>query len=387
MRRAAPVVVLGILILLLLGSYVIYTRSVVIELRRDASRYARMYSRVFDALADPSPDAANAALFDLANDIRELGVPVVVTDAAGRPTAVANLPFEAAPNDPRVMEYVAELDRINAPVVEPRVGTIHYGDSQLVTSLRFIPVLQAALLAIVFVAGVYVLRTRNRADRERVWAGMARESAHQLATPLSSLSGWIELLRERAGGGVGGGDPVVDAALAHMDGDLERLERVAHRFERIGRPPRREQVDVAQLASSTAAYFQARVPTLAHRVEIIVTRDDAPLVIEGDAVLLEWALEALVKNALDALAGRGGRLEISAERLEPERVRLRLADDGPGIPREIRSRIFEPGFSTKGSGWGIGLSLAKRIIEENHHGKLVLAAADRGATFDVILEG
>jgi signal transduction histidine kinase len=381
MRRAAPVVVLGILILLLLGSYVVYTRGVVLQLRGDASHYARMYSRVFDALADPNPDAANAALFDLAANIRDLGVPVIVTDAAGRPTATANLPFEAPLTDPRVMAYVERLDRMNPPVVEPGIGTVHYGDSQLVTSLRFIPVLQAALLAIVFVAGVYVLRTRSRADRERVWAGMARESAHQLATPLSSISGWIELLRERAS------DPVVASALSHMDVDLERLERVAHRFERIGRPPRRDPVDVGQLAANTATYFQARVPTLAHRVEISVKRDDAPLVVEGDAVLLEWALESLAKNALDALAGRGGHLEISAERLEPEKVRVRVADDGPGIARELRSRIFEPGFSTKESGWGIGLSLAKRIIEENHRGKLVLAAADRGATFDVILEG
>ncbi|HJU65754.1 MAG TPA: HAMP domain-containing sensor histidine kinase [Gemmatimonadaceae bacterium] len=381
MRRAAPVVVLGILILLLLGSYVVYTRGVVLQLRGDASHYARMYSRVFDALADPSSDAANAALFDLAADIRDLGVPVVVTDAAGRPAAVANLPFEATLDDPRVMEYVEQLDRINPPVIEPGLGTVHYGDSQLVTSLRFIPVLQAALLAIVFVAGVYVLRTRSRADRERVWAGMARESAHQLATPLSSISGWIELLRERAD------EPVVASALQHMEVDLERLERVAHRFERIGRPPRRDPVDLGELATNTATYFQARVPTLAHRVEISVKRDDAPLVVEGDAVLLEWALESLAKNALDALAGRGGHLEISAERLEPEKVRVRVADDGPGIARELRSRIFEPGFSTKESGWGIGLSLAKRIIEENHRGKLVLAAADRGATFDVILEG
>jgi signal transduction histidine kinase len=381
MRRAAPVVVLGILILLLLGSYVVYTRGVVLQLRGDASHYARMYSRVFDALADPNPDAANAALFDLAANIRDLGVPVIVTDAAGRPTATANLPFEAPLSDPRVMEYVERLDRTNPPVVEPGIGTVHYGDSQLVTSLRFIPVLQAALLAIVFVAGVYVLRTRSRADRERVWAGMARESAHQLATPLSSISGWIELLRERAG------DPVVASALSHMDVDLERLERVAHRFERIGRPPRRDPVDVGELAANTATYFQARVPTLAHRVEISVKRDDGPLVVEGDAVLLEWALESLAKNALDALAGRGGHLEISAERLEPEKVRVRVADDGPGIARELRSRIFEPGFSTKESGWGIGLSLAKRIVEENHRGKLVLSAADRGATFDVILEG
>lgn len=380
MRRAAPVIALGLLLLLLLASYIFYTRHVVVQLRDDAAKHGRIYARVFAALADPTEDA-NAALLDAARYITELGVPVVVTDAEGRATAAANLPFAASLEDPRVTEYASGLARLNPPVVEPGVGTVYFGDSELVTSLRVIPLLQAALLALVFISGMYVLRTRSRADRERVWAGMARESAHQLATPLSSLSGWLELLREQEAGAV------QDAAVTHMRGDLERLERVAHRFERIGRPPRRDPVDLGELAERTAAYFRARVPTLAHRVEIRAAREKEPLLIKGDAVLLEWALEVLAKNALDALAGRGGTLEIRAERIDPEQVRIRVRDDGPGIPRELRSRIFEPGVSTKESGWGIGLSLARRIVEENHRGRLVLASADRGATFDIILEG
>jgi signal transduction histidine kinase len=381
MRRGAPVVGLGLVLALLLAAYILYSRRVVVELRRDASRSAQMYARVFRALADPREEAGNEALLDLSRHIRELGVPLIVTDTAGEPTATANLPFDASLDDPRVRAYVARLDRENPPVVAPGVGAVHYGDSELTTSLRFIPVFLTAVLVVIFVVGAYVLRIRSRAERERVWAGMARESAHQLATPLSSLSGWVELLRERED------DPVAASAVAHMDGDLERLERVAHRFERIGRPPRRDPVDVGELAERIARYFQARVPTLAYRVTITASCGEGPLVVEGDAVLLEWALEALTKNALDALAGRGGRIAITAERLDPDRVRVRVADDGPGVPREMRSRIFEAGFSTKASGWGVGLSLAKRIIEENHKGKLVLAASDRGATFDVILQG
>ena len=207
------------------------------------------------------------------------------------------------------------------------------------------------------------------------------ESAHQLATPLSSLSGWIELLRDATD------EPLVASAITHMEGDLERLERVAHRFERIGRPPRRDSVDLGALAMRVGRYFQARVPTLAFPVTIAVSGGEEPLVIEGDAVLLEWALEVLVKNGLDALAGRAGRLYVAASRISPDNVRVRVADDGPGIPRELRHRIFEAGFSTKEAGWGIGLSLAKRIVEENHRGRLVLVPTDRGATFDVILPG
>ena len=382
MRRGAPVVLLGFLLALVLGSYIVYSQRVVVELRRDASRSSRMHAQILSALADPSPDAANAALLELASSIRELGVPVIITDTRGRPTWAINLPFEASVDDPRVAQHIAVLDRENPPLVEPTIGTIHFGDSRLVKSLRYIPALQALLVAFVFLAGVYVLRTRGRADRERVWAGMARESAHQLATPLSSLAGWIELLADRAGS-----DATAARALEYMRGDLDRLERVAHRFERIGRPAKEVPVDVGELADRVAHYFQARVPTLAHAVEVKLVLGQGPLVVKGDAVLLEWALEAVAKNAIDALAGHGGTLEISAERTADDEVRIRVADDGPGIPREHRARVFEPGFSTKEAGWGIGLSLARRIVEEAHGGRLELAPSSEGATFDVILPG
>jgi signal transduction histidine kinase len=382
MRRGAPVVLLGFVLALVLGSYIVYSQRVVVELRRDASRSSRMHAQILSALADPSPDAANAALLELASSIRELGVPVIITDTRGRPTWAINLPFEASIDDARVAEHIAVLDRENPPLVEPAIGTIHFGDSRLVKSLRYIPALQALLVAFVFLAGVYVLRTRGRADRERVWAGMARESAHQLATPLSSLAGWIELLADRAGS-----DATAARALEYMRGDLDRLERVAHRFERIGRPAKEVPVDVGELAERVARYFQARVPTLAHAVDVKLVLGQGPLVVKGDAILLEWALEAVAKNAIDALAGHGGALEISAERTADDEVRIRVADDGPGIPRELRARVFEPGFSTKEAGCGIGLSLARRIVEEAHGGRLELAPSSDGATFDVILPG
>jgi len=381
MRRSATVILLGTLLAVLLGAYTVYSRRVVRELRRDAGRYGAMYARVYQALTDPTEESGNTALLSLSQQINELGVPVVITDTAGMPTAAVNLPFSAPLTDRRVRAYVVSLDKQNAPVVEPGIGEVHFGDSVLITSLRFIPLLLASLLVLTGAAIVYVVRTRSRADRERVWAGMARESAHQLATPLSSLSGWIELLRDHSD------DEVSASAARHMEADLERLERVSHRFERIGRPPRRDKLDLGDLVVRVGAYFQARVPTLAHAVTLVASRANEPIVIEGDEVLLEWALEVLVKNGLDALAGRGGRLYLTTKRLDPDRVRVRVADDGPGVPRELRTRIFEPGYSTKQSGWGIGLSLAKRIVEENHGGRLVLAPSEKGATFDIILQG
>ena len=388
MRRGASFIVVAVGVVLLLGSYIVYTQRVVVELRREAERSGRMYARVFEAIADPASDPSNA-LFELSRQIAESKVPVLVTDAEGNLAAAVNTPFDKLAGtgthaDPRrkgnesLRRYIAMLDRQNLPVVEEGVGTIHIGDTPLVLGLRFIPLIQAGTLALLLLAGVYALRTRGRADREKVWAGMARESAHQLGTPLSSLSGWLELLGEREE------DPLAGQAIEHMRGDLDRLERVAHRFERIGRPPRRDPVDVRELVETVGGYFRARVPTLAHAVEIAASGGDEPLMIHGDAVLLEWALEALMKNAVDALAGRGGRIYITSARV-PEGVRIRVADDGPGIPREIRARVFEAGFSTKDRGWGVGLSLSRRIIEENHGGQLVLVPSPRGATFDVIL--
>jgi signal transduction histidine kinase len=387
-RRGASFFVVTVGVVLLLGSYIVYTQSVVAELRHEAERSGRLYARVYEALADPGADAS-AALLDMSRGIGESKVPVLVTDADGNVAAAVNTPFDKLASggtrvDPRLQgneplrRYIAKLDRENEPIAEQGVGTVHIGDTPLVFGLRIIPLVQAGTLALLLLAGLYAFRTRERADREKVWAGMARESAHQLGTPLSSLSGWLELLGERAG------DPLMSKAIEHMRGDLDRLERVAHRFERIGRPPRQDPVDVRQLVEHVGGYFRARVPTLAHAVEIAASGGDEPLLIHGDAVLLEWALEALIKNAVDALAGRGGRIYITAARV-PEGVRIRVADDGPGVPRDIRTRVFDAGFSTKDHGWGVGLSLARRIVQENHGGTLHLVPAARGATFDVIL--
>jgi len=378
-RRLAPVTIATVAVAALLLWYVIYTQGVVRELRREASRVGQMYARVYDGLNDPSTDAANTALLDLSRHIRESGVPLIITDSKGTPTDTANLPSRMALRSPELREFVRALDRQNKPIAEGDAGTVHFGNTPLVRGLRIIPLLQSVLIGLFLLAGAYALRTRGRADREQIWAGMARESAHQLGTPISSMSGWIELLRDAEG------DELTRSAVSHMDGDLERLKRVANRFERIGRPPRKEKVDIGELVERVARYFRARVPTLAQRVTITSDRGDEPLYVDGDPVLLEWAIESLAKNAIDALAGRDGEVRMSASALPEGQVRVRVSDNGPGVPRELGKRIFEPGFSTKEHGWGIGLPLARRIIRDNHGGELVLAPSERGATFDIIL--
>jgi signal transduction histidine kinase len=382
MRRNAPVVIVAVGLLTLLVAFLWYSQNVLGNLRSEAKQTASTYARVVGALSDTSSDPAArlAALADIVESLKALRVPVILTTANGAVQGSANLPFAGDTVDtPHVRAYADTLDAENAPVVTP-VVTIHIGNTPLIRGMRVIPLLMVAVLGVLILSGMVMLRSESHADRERIFAGMARESAHQLGTPLSSMHGWIELLRERD-------DPMIAQALPHMESDIERLERVAHRFERIGRPPRRDAVDVTEVARQVVSYFSARVPTLAHPVAIRLDAAGWDLPVVGDRVLLEWAIESLVKNAIDALAGRGGSIVVGVEPVPGGGARVRVADDGPGVPRELRRKIFSAGFSTKESGWGIGLALTRRIIEEGHGGRLLLAPSDKGAVFDIMLPG
>src|SRR5579885_1555221 len=314
MRRGKPELLVATLFLVVLGWYVWYTQRVVVTLRADAQRSTDMYRHVFRASGDTTLAEMNQELLGLTADIGAQGVPIIVTDLHEHTiTAHANLPCDhgdtlAANDDPCVRDYLSVLKSERTPIVDTimnRPDTIagvkfYFGDSKLVSGLRVIPTIQAVTAAILLFSALFIIRTRGDAARERLWAGMARESAHQLGTPLSSLAGWVELLEERAS------DESSHAAVRHMRADLERLDRVAHRFERIGREPKFEEIDVAGVVNRIARYFQARVPTLANTIAIESTIAPELHVVHGDPVLLEWAVEVLTKNAIDALAGRGG---------------------------------------------------------------------------------
>jgi len=241
------------------------------------------------------------------------------------------------------------------------------------------PWLQAGGLLLTAFLATLLIRVQRRAEAERAWTAMARELAHQLGTPLSSLQGWLELLRlpprERPPG-------LGEAEVAgEIEADLERLERISHRFELIGREPELEEVGLTRVLDSLQLYLEARLPRLASGVDLAVDCPPEVPPIMGNEVLLTWALENMVKNALDALAGRGGAIRIRAWEEGPGMVVVTVSDTGPGIPPEIRDQIFEPGFTTKEGGWGVGLALSRRIVEGVLKGRLELGDGGEGATF------
>jgi len=377
--------VLALLAIAVLGSYLLYTERLVRDVRREAEVQRRMYTIVQQGLFSLEPGAEIQALLELQATFRELGVPVVVVNAEGVPVAVDNLPFRAdlseAQDRQRVLEYASRLDLRNPPVVDEDLGTIHFGAPPIVGRLRGVAWLQVAGAGLLLFIGYVLVRGTVRAERERVWSSMARELAHQMGTPLTSLRGWVEmrqLPRERRA------ELASDTRIAHEVGaDLERLERVSRRFELVGKPPELGRVEVDVVLSDLERYLRPRLPRLRPGVELKVRarRDLPPL--RANRVLLVWALENLVKNALDAMAGRSGRIRVLATRADGS-VRLIGADDGPGIDASVRDRIFEAGASTKEGGWGVGLSLTRRIVENVHRGRISYRPRQpHGTVFDL----
>jgi len=376
-----------------LVSYLLYTWQIAEELRRDATVFSRIYFEVVSATASPEGLTPEGEL-ELLRELYGAGIPVVVTDLEGTPTTAVNLPFEARieteEGRAEIRAYVAGLDARNAPLVDETSGFIvHYGEPAFLSRLKWIPWLQAMLLLAVFAIGVWMIRTAYQSERERIWSAMARESAHQMGTPLSSLVGWLELLDapEPVGSGPAGsghGPEGLDIR-AEMRHDLQRLEKVSRRFEAIGRTPVLRPVDLPGLLRGLSRYFAARLPSLGGRVRLETDLPEIAPLVQGDEVLLEWAFENLVKNAIDSLAGRRGTIRIAYGGVNADRAVFRVEDDGPGVPEHLRDTLFEVGVTTKSGGWGVGLSLARRIVVDVHGGALRLEPSDGGAVFCVEL--
>lgn len=378
-RHSAPTITL-VLAIVVGGLSVWQAVGIVNHLREEARNTSQIYGTVIGALNDTRQEPRTEILFDLVQNIRGSGIPLIVTDEGDRVSACANISLDPNPctgrmadlDDPRIKGVVRELDRSNTPVRAPGGAVIHYGVTSVGRDLTWLTVFQLTVLGVAAITAIWAYRAAASLHRDRLWVAMARESAHQLGTPLMSASAWIERLRDA--------NPDTLKIAQFLRADVDRLERVAQRFERIGRPARQEKVGMGSLAERVVTYFRPRLPKHANKVVIAVDAPSAGPMVSGDPVLLEWAIEALVRNSIDALSGRGGRITVTVQR-NAGSVVVSVEDDGPGIGIEVRTNLFEPGVTTKSGGWGIGLALAHRIIEDIHAGQLRFEAVELGAKF------
>ena len=395
-------VALATLFLILFGWYLLYTQSLLVGLNESQELTSEVFSIAQELIQDtggsetPGPDSRirdargfENRLFELQEVIIQSGIPMVVINIADSVLSVENLPFDADISMPEGQELVKTLvRRLDATGREPVRGAagdlIYFGDTPQLSGLRWIPLLQASGLMLTALIGFVVIRNQRRAEQDKAWTAMARELAHQLGTPISSLQGWLELMSlpaeerpERLEG---------DAVTAGIEEDLVRLERISHRFELIGLDPDLETLDIREVVRDLEQYLQARLPRLASGVLLVVDVPNGMPEILGSEVLLSWALENVVKNALDALAGRGGEIRLKVRRGPSGWLHLRIQDTGPGVDPEVRDSIFEPGVSGKARGWGVGLTLSRRIIEVTHKGHIFLLDNEGGgAIFEIRL--
>ncbi len=320
-------------------------------------------------------------------------VPAIITDSLGYPKTWRNIAMpEAVPVSSEDTLWVVRRAKQMAEVYAPipieldynKQGKlkqfVYYDESALVKELRIYPYLQLLFVGLFVLVGYLGFSYVRRSEQSSLWVGMAREAAHQLGTPISSLMGWLELLRQ----------PDIstearDEALVEVEKDIMRLTRVTQRFNDIGSMPKLEAMPLAPFISNTADYIRRRFPQQGQHVSLRVEVPDgleAPL----NAELFVWVIENLLKNALDAIEKPEGLITISA-RQENGRIYIDVSDNGKGIDRRHWKNVFRPGYSTKKRGWGLGLSLAKRIVEDYHGGSLTLAHSKvgQGSTFRIEL--
>ena len=250
---------------------------------------------------------------------------------------------------------------------------IYYGDSFLLRQLRYFPYVQLTIILLFLVVVVIAISVAQRSIQNQVWVGLSKETAHQLGTPLMALSGWVELLKEQACNA---------EAVVEMEKDLDRLKLVAERFSKVGSEPQLVEENLILRLQQMVDYMQKRAPS---KVAISLRSNEEEVHVAVSGPLFDWVMENLIRNALDAME-REGRIDISVTNTQ-QQVVIDVSDTGKGIPRHQIRKVFTPGYTTKKRGWGLGLSLSRRIIREYHHGSLTVHRSElgKGTTFRIVL--
>jgi len=416
---------------ILVAAAFVYSYSWVRKVNQESQTVSTLLARFVASSAVEA--TSNPELKEIFNDaIRPSDLPLILTDLAGRPFVWTNIgvdrsaidieaishwdPSGSEPPTPvlqRILDKVKEFDGLHDPIPiytttatgqKRPFGSVHFGERQLAKELRYIPLAQLGVIAIFVALGYVGYRSIKTSEQRAIWIGLAKETAHQLGSPISSLLGWIEILRDKQNGNSANsstpaesGDPqasetgivnipssFLSEVLMEMEDDAERLSKIARRFGHVGSTPQLQMVDVVPIVSAAVDYFQKRLPHLKKEIEIHEIYDMVPPASVNEA-LIEWVVENILKNAIDATT-KSGIIKVEVlHRHETECVELRITDEGMGMTSAEIKQIFSPGYTSKGRGWGLGLTLAKRIIEDYHGGNIWVdwSKPGKGSTFVV----
>ena len=307
-------------------------------------------------------------------------IPIIQTNEVDSIIDTRNLDSSEISNTPDyLLNKLAEFKSAHPPILlvlntNPYVADkYYYGDSVLLKQVKYYPVIQLIIVALFIFITLYTVTVRNKSTQNQVWAGMAKETAHQLGTPISSLEGWVEMLKDKEEG---------EGISVEMVKDINRLKLISDRFGKIGSAPKLNPANIIAEVTKMVDYIKRRAP---EKVTFKVTAETDELIINLSEPLFDWVIENLLKNALDAMEGKGSIVINIFTRAK--NVIVDISDTGKGIHKQHAAKVFKPGFSTKKRGWGLGLSLSKRIIENFHKGQLFVKSSEpgKGTTFRISL--
>lgn len=306
-------------------------------------------------------------------------IPIIETDENGQITQYVNIDEEKIKKDSNYLRsQLKEFSNFQEPIIweDPlnasQKNYYYQGSTALLKQIKYFPIVQLLIVGIFIAMMIYALNSSNKATQNQLWVGMAKETAHQLGTPLSSLQGWVELMKE---------SPPENLSEL-MEKDINRLKLVSDRFGKIGSIPVLQPTEIVQQIQAVTEYMQIRA---SNKVNFEINLPNTPIILPLSPTLFDWVIENLIKNALDAIT-HNGKIALSVTEKNDE-VWIDIQDNGKGMSRQVQSQIFNPGFTTKKRGWGLGLSLAKRIIHEYHDGNLQLIYSElgKGTHFRIIL--
>lgn len=352
-----------------------YTNLLAGKLAEDEKRKVEQYVEGLKVLSQSTDPLASEYILGITQ--QNNNIPIILTDGNDSILDYKNIDTSRMGNAPRHLKDVLQKFKKEHASITVDYGfglqKLYYGESSLLTQLRFFPYVQLVIVLLFLAVILFAITTVNRSLQNQVWVGLSKETAHQLGTPLTSMEGWLELLSE---------DENHKETVTEMRNDLGRLKLVADRFGKIGSDPELKEEDLMTHIRGMVDYMQKRAPKKVV-ISFSTNEEEIPIYINGP--LFDWVLENLMRNALDALNGEG---KIDIEVIDSQQnVKINVADNGKGIPKHQIKKIFNPGFTTKKRGWGLGLSLAKRIIAKYHHGSLYVKSSEvgKGTTFRILL--